>query len=250
MPAPKNDLLFITELADQRQAIDALIHESRASGDYYFYLIMSGFIACLGLLNNNPVIIIGAMLIAPALFPILSLGMAVVTASKSATWRAIKVIAISTISVVLTSTFLTFMFQFMLGEAPNESMVLASSPNLSSIMVALISGLIASYAWVKQSQSALLPGVAIAVSLVPPLANIGIGITAGSAAIFSGSLLTFVLNLVAITLTSSFIFSLFGFSELRNWQSKRLEQEALEAKQKHEKFVNTVETLDEDSNAI
>lgn len=221
----EKDALFMTKLNDQRQAVDKLIHDSKADGDYYFYLIMSGFIATFGLLNNNPVIIIGAMLIAPALFPILSLGMALVTSSKIAIWRATKAIGMSFLIVVLSSALLTFLFQTMLESEPNQSIILASSPNITSIFIALISGLIASYSWVKQSQSALLPGVAVAVSLVPPLSNIGIGITLLSPPVFTGSLLLFILNLIGICLSSVLIFSIFGFSNLKNWQSMRLKQE-------------------------
>lgn len=250
VPNKKNDLLFITELADQRQAVDTLIEESCADSDYYFYLIMSGFIACLGLLNNNPVIIIGAMLIAPALFPILSLGMALVTASREATFRAVKVIVMSFIAVVVSTAVVTFLFHSMLGDEPNQAMQLASSPNMSSILIALISGLIASYAWIKQSQSALLPGVAVAVSLVPPLANIGIGITAGSMSVFAGSLLTFILNLIGIVMASIAVFSVFGFASMRGWQSWRLSQEKQVLEQEKVKITNTIQEIEkvQDSN--
>lgn len=243
----KEDLLFFADMSDQRQAVDTLVEESRADGDYYFYLIMSGFIACLGLLNNNPVVIIGAMLIAPALFPILSLGMALVTASREATLRAIKVITMSFIAVVASTVLISFLFHSMIDASPNQAIMLASSPNMSSILIALVSGLIASYAWVKQSQSALLPGVAVAVSLVPPLANIGIGITAGSMAVFSGSLLTFILNLIGICMASVAVFSVFGFSGMRNWQSLRLRQEKKVLAEEKEKITNTINQIEAQS---
>jgi len=253
MQSDSNDILFLTNLADQRQAVDTLVSESRADGDYYLYLIVSGLIACLGLLNDNPVIVIGAMLIAPALFPILSLGLAIVTASKSAIWRALKAITVSFMAVVFASMVMAFMFHGMIGEELNQTIALASSPNATSWIIAALSGLIVSYAWVKQSQSALLPGVAIAVSLVPPLANIGVGIVAQSMTVFAGSLLTFIINLTVITVFSVMVFAVFGFSEMRNWQSLRLKQEKRELEKDRVKIGNTIEKiandLDEASNA-
>lgn len=237
---PNDDILFLTNLSDQRQAVDTLVSESRADSDYYFYLIASGLIATLGLLNDNPVVVIGAMLIAPALFPILSLGLAIVTRSKQATFRALKAISVSFVMVVIASTILAFLFQSMLGDELNQTIALASSPNATSWLIAALSGLIASYAWVKQSQSAMLPGVAIAVSLVPPLANIGVGIVATNSIVFTGSLLTFIINLIMITAASVVIFAVFGFSDMRNWQSLRLRQEVKELEKGKEKIDTTI----------
>jgi len=239
-----SDVIFLTDLVDQRQAVDTLVSESRADGDYYLYLIVSGLIACLGLLNDNPVVVIGAMLIAPALFPILSLGLAVVTRSKQALFRALKAIIYSFVAVVGSTAILAFMFIYLVSnEELNRTIILASSPNETSWIIAGLSGLIASYAWVKQSQSALLPGVAIAVSLVPPLANIGIGIVLFSKQVFTGSLITFIINLLMITFVSVLVFALFGFAEMRNWQSLRLRQEEREIKADRQKVENTVEKI-------
>lgn len=241
-----SDILFLTDLADQREAVDTLVKESRADGDYYFYLVISGLIACLGLLNDNPVVVIGAMLIAPALFPILSLGLAVVTASKQAIFRALHAIAVSFFAVTISSAVLAFMFASMVGEELNQTILLASSPNATSWLIAMMSGLIASYAWVKQSQSAMLPGVAIAVSLVPPLSNIGVGLVLGSGQVFVGSLVTFIINIIMITLVSVLIFALFGFSEMRNWQSLRLRQESRQMQKEKQKIEHTIEQIEGD----
>ena len=240
-----NSPLFFAKISDQRVAVDKLIKESRPDADYYLYLTLAGMIAALGLLNDNPVVIIGAMLIAPALFPILSLGMGVVTASRSAIVRALKVIGHSFTILVISGLFFAFIITTT-GEA-NESMRLASSPNLTSILIALFSGIIASYSWVKQSQSALLPGVAVAVSLVPPLANIGVGIALFSKPIFAGSLLMFLLNLLGIFFGSMLIFAVFGFSGMRSWQDKRLvEEEEMIEKQKEE-IEETLKQVNGDS---
>jgi uncharacterized hydrophobic protein (TIGR00271 family) len=246
-----DDILFFANLVEQRQAVDTLVKESRTDGDYYFYLIISGLIAALGLINDNLAIVIAAMLVAPALFPILSLGLAVVTASKQATLRAIKAIGVSFAAVVLTSTVVVFMFQYLLnGESINQTVVLVSSPNITSFFVAGLSALIASYAWVKQSQSALLPGVAIAVSLVPPLANIGVGAVLLSADVFTGSLISFIVNLITITLVSALVFSVFGFSQMRNWQSLRLRQENRELEKNKQKLENTIAQINGDDSPV
>jgi uncharacterized hydrophobic protein (TIGR00271 family) len=216
------DSLFKTPVSDQHLAIDELMEESRADGDYYLYFTVASVIATLGLLNDNPIVVIGGMLIAPALFPILSLGMGVVTSSKGTLLRAFHNLGKSIVLCVVVA----FVLSFILHESKiTETMLLASSPDLSSILVALFSGVVASFAWVKRHQSAMLPGVAVAVSLVPPLANIGVGISLLSRQVFAGSLLMFLLNLIGIFFGSLLIFALFGFSNQQRWQNRRLQEE-------------------------
>ena len=88
-----------------------------------------------------------------------------------------------------------------------------------------------------------LPGVAITVSLVPPLANIGIGISLFSREIFSGSILMFFINLLGITIASIGVFLLFGFARMQNYQDKQIHKEQKEEEKKQEEKQKNSEDI-------
>jgi len=217
--------VFSSSFFQQKKTIELLIKESRADGDFYLFLSFSSFIATLGLLLNNPIVIVGAMLVAPILVPILALGMGIVTASKGALRRSIIILIKSIVTVVLIS----FVTAFLLNQRETtEQLFLASKVNFIFFLVAFFSGIVASFSWIKQNVSLSLPGVAITVSLIPPLASVGIALSMFSREIFSGSLLLFLINLLGIVVASTVMFSLFGFARMQEVEDKEIEKEEKE----------------------
>jgi uncharacterized hydrophobic protein (TIGR00271 family) len=217
--------ILFTSFFEQRKSVEHLVEESRADGDYYLFLTFGAFITTLGLLINNPVVIVGAMLVAPILFPILALGMGVVTASREAISRSVRNLAKSIILVVIVSALTAFLIN---QTEVTEQLVLVSSPNFLFFLIAFFSGVVAAYSWAKQNVSATLPGVAITVSLLPPISAVGIAMTLGMRDVFSGSLMLFFINLLGIALASIVVFSLFGFSALGRFQDEKIEEEIKE----------------------
>jgi uncharacterized membrane protein len=112
----------------------------------------------------------------------------------------------------------------------------ASSPNFLFFLVAFSSGIVAAFSWVKQDSKSTLPAVAVAVSLVPPLASVGIALSLLERDAISGSILLFLINLLGIILASTIVFSLYGFSSLQQWQEKKIEEEKEEEEEKHEEI--------------
>ncbi|PSO46411.1 MAG: hypothetical protein BRC24_02120 [Parcubacteria group bacterium SW_4_46_8] len=224
MDTNDTDTIFFTNFFQKRKAIQTLIEESRADADFYLFLVFSAFITTLGLLLDNPVVIIGAMLIAPILFPILSIGMGVVTFSTEAIMDGLKILGESVATVVGVSYFTSFLVEV---NTITDQLSLFLDPNLVYFLVAIFSGIVAAFAWVRKEHSDPLPGVAITVSLVPPLSAFGVALTILSRDILVGSLLLFVVNLFGIVMASIIVFSLFGFSqaELQEYQEERIAAE-------------------------
>jgi uncharacterized hydrophobic protein (TIGR00271 family) len=217
-----NKSVFWTSVFDKKKTIDILLSESKADADFYLFLSFASFITTLGLLLNNAIVIVGAMLIAPILFPILSLGMGIVTSSRDAIKRALKILLKSAFVVLFISIVTAFIIN---QNEVTDQIMLASTPNFLFFLVAFFSGIIASFSWAKQDPQKTLPGVAVTVSLIPPLSAVGVAISFFSRDVFSGSLLLFVINLLGIVLASMVVFSLFGFSRLQKWQDQKIKEE-------------------------
>jgi len=241
-----SDSVFLTSIFEQKKTVDTLLSESRATGEFYLFLSFGAFITTLGLILNNPVVIIGAMLIAPILFPIMALGMGISTSSKEAIMRSLKIL-LRSIFVVFGISFVTA-FLINSGDVTDQ-IKLASTPNFIFVMVAFFSGVIASYSWVRQEAQKTLPGVAVTVSLLPPLASVGIAVSLLSRDVFSGAILLFFINLIGIVFASILIFSLFNFSKVQKFQEEKIQKEIKEEEAEEEKKIKEKEEQDKKDNS-
>ena len=185
---------------------------ARADVDFYVLIILAAGIAYLGLLLNSSSVIIGAMLIAPLMSPILSTAHGIVKGNG----RMTRAAGSSTLNGVLMAVLVAFFFSlamFALG-APltaTDEILSRTSPNVLDLLVALLSGAAAAYAVSRSQLAAALPGVAIAAALVPPLCVVGYGLGTGQFEIAIGSSMLFITNLAAIVVAAAAIFLLLGF---------------------------------------
>jgi uncharacterized hydrophobic protein (TIGR00271 family) len=177
-------------------------------------LVLAASIATFGLLGDSLAVVIGAMIVAPLMLPIMGLAFSISLGDR----RKI----ISTLLVSLAGIFMAVAVGFVLTlpitgvthpEAIQQIMI-RTSPHLLDLMAALATGLAGAFALSRRDVSDTLPGVAIAVSLVPPLANVGILLALGEPRLAFGSLLLFVTNYVAILLTGSLVFMIMGFRQV------------------------------------
>lgn len=217
--------VFLTNFFEQKKTVETLSEESRADADFYLFLGASAIITTLGLVLDSSIAVIGGMLVAPLLFPILSLGMGVTTSSKEAIARSFKIILQSIGLVLAFSVALAFLTK---ANGATEVMQLASEATTGHFLIAIVAGTVASFSWVKQDINATLPSIAVSVSLIPPLTTVGIGISVLDQSIIAGASFLFILNLLGITLASVIIFSLFGFSNMHTVQEKIIEKEQKE----------------------
>lgn len=195
-------------VSERSQVFTDMRHAGRASVDFYVLMTLASFIAVLGLVLDSGAVIIGAMLVAPLMSPILCLGHGIVQGNLLLMRRG----ASTTVKGVAVAIGVATVFSLLLPvhKAPAEVLARAH-PNLLDLLVALAAGAIAAYGASRKSIASALPGVAIAVALVPPLCVVGYGLGTSRFLVAGGALLLFATNLAAITLAGATTFMLLGF---------------------------------------
>jgi uncharacterized hydrophobic protein (TIGR00341 family) len=222
----------------QVKVVEELVESSRLTFDFYLMLILSSVVVTLGLLMNNIAVIIGGMLITPLLTPLLTLALGMVISDSLVMRRSIKIIFISTGIVIGVS----FVVALLLPHSTmNDEIYSRLNINLPYLLVAFVAGLAATFAWSKKNLSAMMPGVAIAVSLLPPISVLGIGIARLSGEMIRGSLASFLFNLFGVVIGSAVIFSLLNFSKSKKETEKAIKKEIKEEEQiKQEKIEKEI----------
>jgi uncharacterized membrane protein len=156
------------------------------------------------------------MLVAPLLSPILSLGMSITVASRRSLGWIIPTLFKSALLVSAIALVVSFLFR----DGNSQVLLLRLEPNLNLFLIAFAAGAGAAYAWVKPNLIAVIPGIAIAVSLLPPLAAAGIGMETLSKSLLADAATLFLINLGGIVLASVVVFLLFGFAPLQKETEK------------------------------
>lgn len=200
-------------LSERVQIYTRIRRNARPDTDFFTLITLSAGIAALGLLLNSPAVIIGAMLVAPLMSPILGTGMAIVMGDA----RFLRL----SVGAVLHGAFWAVVVGFLAGllrpEATLTAEVLSrTAPTLLDLGVALLAGMAGAYALCESDAAGALPGVAIAAALVPPLASAGIALanalfTSSPYSLGLGALLLFSTNFIAITSAAILVFLSLGF---------------------------------------
>ena len=185
---------------------------AKFSYTYLTLMILSTLLATTGLFANSAPVIIGAMILAPLMAPIISLSMGVVRADRFLMIHSARTLVIGIFMALLFSCIYTL---FIPLEQITSEMQGRLNPNLLDLMVAVFSGIAGAYANSKEEVAKSLAGVAIAVALVPPLSVTGIGLGLGNIDVIYGSFLLFVTNLVGITLSAALTFIVLGFAPIK-----------------------------------
>ena len=194
-----------------RDLFGALREDAQVRGLYIVFMILSALLATLGLLANSTAVVIGAMLIAPLMAPIVSLSMGLLRADSSlinASW--IKV-TLGMVLVLLASLLVTLLLPAL--ELTDEIKA-RIHPTVLDMGVAIVSGIAAAYSKSFKEVVQSLAGVAIAVALVPPLATAGIGLGLGDWHVFWQAFLLFNTNFFGITLAAILTFLVLGYSDM------------------------------------
>lgn len=203
---------------DKSAAVKELIESSTPDFDFFLLVILSVLMATFGLLENNPAVVIGSMLIAPVLFPILSLSASVVMSDYKLIGRAGTTLLKASLLGVAASFFASL---FMSGGAIATPEVIArTEPTLLSIAIAIVAGFAVAYTLVKPKLSATLPGIAVAVALIPPLSTIGIGLSAFNWPVVAGATVYLLVNVIGIVFASMLTFSLMDLYQKRSIAEK------------------------------
>lgn len=184
---------------------------SSLTARFCIVLALAAFIASLGLMIDSSVIVIGAMLIAPLMRPILALAYGFVAMEKRIILRSLITAIIGVLITVLTAVGTEHIFNL---TGPTQELLNRTQPSLIDLGVAIAAGLAATIAINRPNIADSLPGVAVAVALVPPVCAVGLFLSVGSTNAAIGAMTLFVINFAAIVLCAILVFVVDGYGAI------------------------------------
>ncbi len=203
---------FVTE-ADVHRMRAQLFFEGPDKGRklsrYWLLLLLSAVIASAGVVGDSTATVIGAMIVAPLMVPILGTVLGVVLADRDNLLRCVGLVAAGAAAVVAVAYVLGLVVQSPVDAANNSQVAQRVTPHLIDLLAALATGAVGSVALAREDISDTLPGVAIAISLVPPLSVVGLTLESGANDQALGALLLFVTNVSAILATGLVVMAIY-----------------------------------------
>lgn len=193
-------------------------HSSKQSA-FWSMLVLSGIIATAGVLADSTATVIGAMIIAPLSTPIMGIALGMV---KRERLRAGSFVLAGALVVVSIGIGIALLMPGSIDVTGNSQIAGRTSPTLLDVIAAIATGVAGAVALARRDVAAVLPGVAIAISLVPPLAVVGICLGSGAIGHALGALLLFLSNLVALVLAGTLIFAALGYSDEATRMSRQV----------------------------
>ncbi|MGB9176676.1 MAG: TIGR00341 family protein [Methanoregula sp.] len=179
--------------------------------NYAILLALATVIATYGIITDSTATVIGAMIIAPLMTPIVASAAAVSMGNSSRLVGSLKSVAFGVVGVIVLSMILTILVQpYIIDLAQNPQIASRVYPNMFDLLIALAAGAAGAFASGRQEIADSLAGVAIAISLEPPLCVVGITLVGGSVVDAIGSFLLFFTNFVAILVAGVIVFGLMG----------------------------------------
>ncbi|HEX9759641.1 MAG TPA: DUF389 domain-containing protein [Candidatus Acidoferrales bacterium] len=207
--------------------------------NYWLEILFSIGIATLGLIINSPAVVIGAMLISPLMGPIIASGLAIALGDFYLGFKSIVNVFLSTVVAILLAAFITWILPF---RSPTAEILARVQPTLLDLGVAVLSGMAGAVVMCRGGKGGgitALPGVAVAVALMPPLGVVGFGVGVGwDWGIIRGGGLLYLTNLVAIIMSS---FVVFFAVRMDAPATRRKINEWLEEHEKAEAFYDAIQ---------
>jgi uncharacterized hydrophobic protein (TIGR00271 family) len=178
---------------------------------FWILVLLSAVIAAAGILANSTPTVIGAMIIAPLGTPLLGIALAVVISRGAWLWRSATLALGAAAAVIVVGALLAWIFPELQPLADNGQVTARTSPNVIDLVAAIATGVAGAYGTVRRDVSDVMPGVAIAISLVPPLAVAGITAADGDWNSTFGAFVLFAANVVAMLIAGVTVFALCGY---------------------------------------
>ncbi len=183
--------------------------------NFFVLLLLATVIATYGVLSKSTATVIGAMIVAPLMGPIMATAAAVVMGSAQRAMRSLGLVIIGVISVILLSMVLTLIVPDVTISFTNNAEIASRiSPGLFALFTALGAGAAGAFIMSRAEIADSMGGVAIAISLVPPLCVVGISISQGEWLAAGGALLLFMTNFFAILFAGGLVFMMLGLGRL------------------------------------
>jgi len=210
------DLLSVDE-SRKKTVLEDIGVGSTPRAAYYLLLTISVLIAGFGLLINSPAVVIGAMLVSPLMTPIFGISLGLVRGDMTLLRKAFVAEAGGVI-IGIGSAAILGLLPF--AQEVTPEMLARTSPTLLDLLVAALAGTAGCLAMIDERISPVLPGIAMATSLVPPLAVCGLCIAFGALNGAWGAFLLFFANFLAILAISAILFIVAGFVSREEMGSK------------------------------
>ncbi len=185
--------------------VDGSFREAKASR-FWILLVLAAVIATAGVIADSTATVIGAMIVAPLMTPILGTALALVLADREHLARSVLLVLGGALAVVAIGFVIGLVAAPLDDFATNGQVAARINPRLIDLVAALATGLVGAFALVRSDVSDTLPGVAIAISLVPPLAVVGLLLSVSRYSDAGGAALLFGTNVAAIIATGALVF--------------------------------------------
>ncbi|WP_310440744.1 TIGR00341 family protein [Sulfuricurvum sp.] len=203
-------LSLIEDKADDTVIDERIRNDIHMKGANLWILMFAIFVASIGLNVNSTAVIIGAMLISPLMGPIMGIGYGAGINDFSLLRRAFKNLAIATFIALLTST-LYFLISPL--DTAQSELLARTTPTVWDVLIGLFGGLAGIVAITRKEKTNVIPGVAIATALMPPLCTAGFGLATGHWSYFFGAFYLYTINFVFIALSTFLIVRAFNVAE-------------------------------------
>lgn len=188
------------------QAVSDLLDRTRHDADFYTLLIGSILLAAFAIFNDSIVTLIASMIVSPLATPILTLGLGIASGDWKLMARTFGLFVAASLVALLAAVGLSMVFDH---NQVADHFISFTGSQADSFIVALVSGAIAAYGIMRPKVASAITGVAIAVSLLPPLVATGIGLAPGGFSADNAFSL-FLLNVAGILIASTVVFTLLG----------------------------------------
>ncbi len=210
----QDTLPFFSHASEERykDLFADLRKQAKIDSAYVILMFLSTVLAAVGLFLNSASVVIGAMLLAPLMQPIVSTAMGVLRSDQGLLFGALRTVLTGVLIALFSAAAVALILPL---ENLTDEISARLSPSLLDLMVALVSGVAAGYAQNNRKIAGSLAGVAIAVALVPPLATAGIGLGWLNMGIFYQAFLLFITNFVGIIFAASLTFLILGFAPIK-----------------------------------
>ena len=211
--------LHPTDYADLYEKLQS---GSRWNIDFVLMLSLAAGIATLGLLQSSPAVVIGSMLLAPLMTPMIGMGLALNQGNSRLAYTCFRSISRGFLAALVIS----FAIGRLIGYITNEwdltpEIVSRTEPNILDLLIALFSGMAAAYALARPSLAGTIAGVAIATALVPPSCATGICLAYGYRIASIGAAMLLFANILAIILAAAVTFRAMGLNATRTQETRR-----------------------------
>ena len=208
------------EKEDEQETIESLKKGVEFRGTNLWVLIFAIFLASLGLNTNSTAVIIGAMLISPLMGPIMGFGLGLGITDFELVKRSLRNYLTATVFSVVTATI--YFLISPISEAQSE-LLARTSPTIYDVLIAFFGGLAGIVAGSTKSKGNVIPGVAIATALMPPLCTAGFGLATGNLSYFFGAFYLYFINTVFISLSTYIVVRVLKYPN-KEFLNKKREQ--------------------------